>query len=437
MSSPQYQPSSPINQYSSDYPNFLQPLYSASFERYAGPEENVNDEDDLLDEFEEYEKLLQAREENRINAMNDWKKKKAECEFQFTLKKSHDLEKFFEPNLFLDDIPIELDPLKNQCEELSENKFNKSMELYEDFCLASIFTASYEDVDNEYATDKLKFDDQQLDEIKIAIPNEKLFDFYLRDKSTDRNLFIERNLFSALQYHYQIDQEYVKNHFPVANGFDKINIKHFQSADRLIFLQNRVQEIAERDDRFKNLFCGRNQFQYFQNLLKKDKYVERMAIIMYLLFVRPDVFKNDRDKKLIDISVRSFSSTRYKYFTVSDIFRSINVFFFEDFCNFRIYKSFLANSLLANLRDYYDRIRDKRTGQLIRRKIRLVYDDDNLRASVLNDVMIRFMDPNIGLNDDGCIEEEPKRKSANVPIKNDFDYSQLKQKEIRHQIIKF
>lgn len=237
---------------------------------------------------------------------------------------------------------------ENEC--LTENKV-----LAEECAIASLVVAQNNAPNSEQCKKLIMtadFPDEIANQYLVAI-NENPEDHDLtkeivkiKDLKYNKKLFYERRLIQSLQFRRISSPEFIERHFPFDEKLLNLDIRSIYNDDHNSWniIRSRLQTICQESTSLESLFYGKDWKKKFRDMLNwkhSDKY-KMVAICTYFTFFseKRDV---DRSVKLADAEYDLFGNSKFREFTISEIFSMLGFNFITEYCAFQFYRDRIIN----------------------------------------------------------------------------------------------
>lgn len=163
----------------------------------------------------------------------------------------------------------------------------------------------------------------------------------------NRKLFVDRRLIQSLQLRSISSPEFIKQHFPFDSKLLNLDIKSLYNDDNNSWhvINSKLQKLCESPP-LKGIFHGKDWNKRFAELLNSNRNVNYkfVAICAYHSF-----FSNKRDQDrnvtLERFNYDLFGKSKFKEFTISEIYSKIGINFITDYCAFPFYRDRILNQL--------------------------------------------------------------------------------------------
>jgi len=179
---------------------------------------------------------------------------------------------------------------------------------------------------------------------EACTPDEKIY----RNNQLKYNndLFFIRRLIQTLQLRNISDPNFIEAHFPMKDDAFKIHAKFFfdDSNRSQTIIRNKIQDQITNHSILAFAQVGKNWRDRFRYLFKFDCNfnMQSVLILSYFLFQTNAPFEK-RDLKLVDFDQQLFKNCKFKFMTITEIFRRVGIYFINDYCPFEHYRDKIIN----------------------------------------------------------------------------------------------
>lgn len=363
VDSPEYHPSSPdLDLYNDVVPGELKPLYSErnlKRSKTPSPSKNLLDMDPFTNrENRQREEVRLLKDKTPPAPQGPKRKRKSKRQEAIDLfdvnAKPKNIGEFMRETMsevFLP--PVDLFQKENLTIETNEPI--EDPVVHEELAIAELVAAKHNStikLDVDYGLN-LKFnnDIEQLyiRSLEIEPTNYDLNDTGYRAPIKDlynKELFIQRRLFSVLEHLQFSDQPFLKRHLPVHQELSRIDHTKLINDDENSFqlLRTHLSDVFKEHTTTKNLIVdNRVHLKNLEKLfnLKKYRRFQNYLIVAYLLFNDPKLI-SDRSKTVESIHP-IFRRHHFRKSTIKSCFNACGIGFFDDYLSFNVVKPYIAN----------------------------------------------------------------------------------------------